>query len=133
MQLVRAGALLAEINDIKSFEVQFEIDIMTEGYVGEFTDRRDDMFKGISGNIEFHIENGAPFDLIQAIVDRAQRRPGANVQFNAQAVLRYPTGLRKKILLNDIYFSSIPLTIGSRSDYITYKVSFEGAEYKFLN
>ena len=133
MQLVRAGALLAEINDIKSFEVQFEIDIMTEGYVGEFTDRRDDMFKGISGNIEVHSENGAPFDLIQAIVDRAQRRPGANVQFNAQAVLRYPTGLRKKILLNDIYFSSIPLTIGSRSDYITYKVSFEGAEYKFLN
>jgi hypothetical protein len=131
VQVVQNGALLADISDVKSFEVEFQLDVMAEGYLGEFTDRRDDMFKGITGKIEFHIENGAPFDLVNAIVQRAQRRvPGT--QFNVQSTVRLANGQRKRIVINDLYFGSVPFNVASRSDYVTYSLSFEAGEGKFI-
>lgn len=131
VQVVQNGALLADISDVKSFEVEFQLDVMSEGYLGEFTDRRDDMFKGITGKIEFHIENGAPFDLVNAIVQRAQRRvPGT--QFNVQSTVRLANGQRKRIVINDLYFGSVPFNVASRTDYVTYSLSFEAGEGKFI-
>jgi hypothetical protein len=131
VQVVQNGALLADISDVKSFEVEFQLDVMAEGYLGEFTDRRDDVFKGITGKIEFHIENGAPFDLVNAIVQRAQRRvPGT--QFNVQSTVRLANGQRKRIVINDLYFGSVPFNVASRTDYVTYSLSFEAGEGKFI-
>lgn len=131
VQVVKDGALLADINDVKSFEVEFQLEVMSEGYVGEFTDRRDDIFKGITGKIELHIENGAPFDLINEIVLRAQRRVAA-AQFNVQASVSLANGQRKRLIINDLFFGSVPLNVASRTDYVTYSLSFEAGEGKFI-
>jgi hypothetical protein len=131
VQVVKGGALLADITDVKSVEVEFQLDVMAEGYVGEFTDRRDDMFKGVTGKIEFHIENGAPFDLVNEIILRAQRRvPG--VQFNVQSSVRLGNGQVRRLVINDLYFGSVPFNVASRSDYVTYSLSFEAGEGKFI-
>jgi hypothetical protein len=131
VQVVRDGALLADINDVKSFEVEFQLEIMSEGYVGEFTDRRDDIFKGVSGKIELHIENGAPFDLINEIVLRAQRRV-ASAQFNVQATVSLANGQRRRLVINDLFFGAVPVTVASRTDYVTYSLTFEAGEGKFI-
>jgi len=131
VQIVRDSALITEITDVKSFEVEFQLEIMSEGYIGEFTDRRDDIFKGITGKIEFHIENGAPFDLVNEIVLRAQRRtPGA--QFNVQATVRLANGQRKRLVINDLFFGAVPFNVASRTDYVTYSLTFEAGEGKFI-
>jgi len=131
VQVVQDGKIVAELNDVKSFDVEFQMDIMTEGYLGEFTDRRDDMFKGISGKIEFHIENNAPFDFINAVVQRSQSRV-KGTQFNVQSTVNLPNGQVKRLLVNDIFFSSIPVNVSGRSDYVTYSLPYEAAEGKFL-
>jgi hypothetical protein len=131
VQIVRDSALITEITDVKSFEVEFQLEVMSEGYIGEFTDRRDDIFKGITGKIEFHIENGAPFDLVNEIVLRAQRRtPGA--QFNVQSTVRLANGQRKRLVINDLFFGSVPFNVASRTDYVTYSLTFEAGEGKFI-
>jgi hypothetical protein len=131
VQVVQNGKIVAELTDVKSFAVEFQLDVMTEGYLGEFTDRRDDMFKGVSGKIEFHVENNAPFDFINAIVQRSQSRV-KGTQFNVQSTINLPNGQVKRLLVNDIFFSSIPVNVGSRSDYVTYSLPYEAAEGKFL-
>ena len=131
VQIVRDSALITEITDVKSFEVEFQLDVMSEGYIGEFTDRRDDIFKGITGKIEFHIENGAPFDLVNEIVLRAQRRT-ASAQFNVQATVRLANGQRKRLVINDLFFGSVPFNVASRTDYVTYSLTFEAGEGKFI-
>jgi len=131
VQVVQDGKIVAELNDVKSFDVEFQLDVMTEGYLGEFTDRRDDMFKGISGKIEFHIENNAPFDFINAVVQRSQSRV-KGTQFNVQSTVNLPNGQVKRLLVNDIFFSSIPVNVSGRSDYVTYSLPYEAAEGKFL-
>jgi len=131
VQVVQNGKIVAELNDVKSFDVEFQMDVMKEGYLGEFTDRRDDMFKGISGKIEFHIENNAPFDFINAVVQRSQSRV-KGTQFNVQSTVNLPNGQVKRLLVNDIFFSSIPVNVSGRSDYVTYSLPYEAAEGKFL-
>ena len=131
VQVVQNGKIVAELTDVKSFDVEFQMDVMKEGYLGEFTDRRDDMFKGISGKIEFHIENNAPFDFINAIVQRSQSRV-KGTQFNVQSTINLPNGQVKRLLVYDIFFSSIPVNVSGRSDYVTYSLPYEAAEGKFL-
>jgi len=131
VQVVQDGKIVAELNDVKSFDVEFQMDVMKEGYLGEFTDRRDDMFKGISGKIEFHIENNAPFDFINAIVQRSQSRV-KGTQFNVQSTINLPNGQVKRLLVNDIFFSNVPVNVSGRSDYVTYSLPYEAAEGKFL-
>ena len=131
VQVVQNGKIVAELTDVKSFDVEFEMDVMKEGYLGEFTDRRDDMFKGISGKIEFHIENNAPFDFINAIVQRSQSRV-KGTQFNVQSTINLPNGQVKRLLVNDIFFSNVPVNVSGRSDYVTYSLPYEAAEGKFL-
>jgi len=131
VQVVQNGRIVAELTDVKSFDVEFQMDVMKEGYLGEFTDRRDDMFKGISGKIEFHIENNAPFDFINAIVQRSQSRV-KGTQFNVQSSINLPNGQVKRLLVNDIFFSNVPVNVSGRSDYVTYSLPYEAAEGKFL-
>jgi len=131
VQVVQNGKIVAELTDVKSFDVEFQMDVMKEGYLGEFTDRRDDMFKGISGKIEFHIENTAPFDFINAIVQRSQSRV-KGTQFNVQSTINLPNGQVKRLLVNDIFFSNVPVNVSGRSDYVTYSLPYEAAEGKFL-
>ena len=131
VQVVQNGKIVAELTDVKSFDVEFEMDVMKEGYLGEFTDRRDDMFKGISGKIEFHIENNAPFDFINVIVQRSQSRV-KGTQFNVQSTINLPNGQVKRLLVNDIFFSNVPVNVSGRSDYVTYSLPYEAAEGKFL-
>ena len=131
VQVVQNGKIVAELTDVKSFDVEFQMDVMKEGYLGEFTDRRDDMFKGISGKIEFHIENNAPFDFINAIVQRSQSRV-KGTQFNVQSTINLPNGQVKRLLVNDIFFRNVPVNVSGRSDYVTYSLPYEAAEGKFL-
>lgn len=112
------------ITDIKSFEVTFMTEILTEGYLGETTNRRDEIFNGVSGKMELNFENQEIFNLFTAVMDRARRRtPGT--QINIKAALNFPNGERPKIFINDVSFGAMPMTFGSRSDYGTVSLDFE--------
>jgi len=125
--IVLNGQVQNTITDVRSFEVGFQMEILKEGYLGETTDRRDDIFRGTRGKIDLHYENKDVFGLIMAIVDRARRQsPGTKV--NIKATLRFPNGDRPRVIIKDVYFGEIPLAFGSRSDYGTLGLEFEAAD-----
>jgi hypothetical protein len=129
--LVLNGTPQSTITDIKSFEFTFDLDIMSEGYLGETTDRKDAVFKGISGNMELHFENADVFKLFTAIVDKARRRtPGTKI--NIKATLNFPNGNRPKVMIPDVEFGAIPVSFGSRTDYGSIKLDFQAAEAQVL-
>ena len=72
--LIAGGVPVETLTAVKSFEVAFQIDTLTEGYLGETTDRRDAIFKGISGKMELHMEDQTILILARAIIDKARRR-----------------------------------------------------------
>lgn len=125
------GVPQATLADVRSFEVSSQLEILREGYLGETTDRRDDIFRGVKGKIEFHFETPDIFTLTQTLIQRArQRSPGVKV--NVKATLQFPNGTQKLVMVPDVYFGEIPVNFGSRSDYGMATLDFEASDIQFL-
>jgi hypothetical protein len=131
IKVVKDGNIVAEVNDIRSFEVGMQLEVLKEGYLGEFTDRRDDVFRGVSGKMDVHMESGSVFDLFRDLIQRSQRRT-AGVTVNIQAQLQFPNGNLKLVNINDCFFGEIPLTVGGRSEYVTFTLNFEAQDVVFV-
>lgn len=129
--LVVNGAPQLTTTDIKSFELTLQLEILSEGYLGETTDRKDSVFKGIAGSLELHVENQEFLKLFQTIVDKARRRtPGTRI--NLKATLNFPNGDRPRVLIPDVEFGELPLNFGSRTDYGAITLSFEASNMQVL-
>jgi len=125
------GAPKTNMTSVRSFEVTLNTEIMSEGYLGETTERKDSIFKGVSGKIELHFDNQEVMKVYQAIVDKARRRtPGTKI--NIKATLNFPGGQRPRILVSDVEFGALPLSFGSRSDYGSATLDFESSDVSFM-
>ena len=119
------------ITDIRSFEMNIQLAILTEGYLGETTMRRDEVFNGVTGRVELHFENESIFTLFQTIVDRARRRePGRKIY--AKTSVRFPNGQNKVIMISNIFFGEIPMNFPGRAEYATVSLSFEAEDYQII-
>lgn len=125
------GSTLAQFDSIQDTEITVKLDLLEEGYLGETADRYDEIFKGLACTFSAHITTGAVFDVVQAIINRAQRRVPGTV-FNFKTTLQFPSGERKRIVVNNIFFSDIPLTLPKRDQYAVLKFGFSASTGKFL-
>ncbi len=124
--------LETSLSDIQSHTMELQMDILSEGYLGETTERKDDIFKGFHGKIEAHVEKAEYFRFLTRIVDRARRRTPADGQFNCATTLAYPSGETIRVLFQDIYFGSPNVDIGSREDYVKVSFEYECSNYKVI-
>jgi hypothetical protein len=116
----------------RSLEVTLQQEIKSEGYLNETTNRKDSVFNGVAGKIELHFSSSDVFKLFQTITDSARRKlPGAKV--NVTATLNFPNGDTPKAVFPDVKFGEIPIGFGSRGDYGTVTLSFEGEDWKLLD
>ena len=123
---------VGSIDAVSSFELEFQIDILSEGFLGEVAERKDEIFMGVSGKLEVQLPRVDYLGFAQQIVDKAQRRLPANTVFNVTSTLTFPDGRIARVLLPDVAFGSIPLNIGARAEYVTSTVEFEGSKVRFL-
>lgn len=116
---------------IQSFEMTPMLETTSEGYLGETTERKDEIFKGVSGRFEAHLDSGQIFLLEQAVIDRATRRtPGTTI--NLKTTLRFPNGDRIRLLIPDVKIGSPALRAGSRSDYLSKSIEFVAETYQAI-
>jgi len=125
------GSIVETVTDVRSFEVAAKLELKEEGYLGEATNRYDEIFNGVRGRMELHIENDDIFDLWSSIIDRAKRRqPGT--QINIKSTLNFPNGDRPRILISDAFFGESPLNFASRGDYGTVGLEFSASDLQVI-
>lgn len=122
------GNVQAALTDVRSCEFAAQMEILREGYLGETTDRRDDIYRGVRGRMEIHFESSDVFAFWRTVIDRA-RRQVAGVRINIKATLNFPDGDRPILVLQDVYFGELPMTFGSRSDFGTASLEFEAQDF----
>lgn len=127
--IVRDAVVEAELVDIKSMSVELELETKSQGYLGEKTNRKDDIFNGVKGDMEMHLHSQEYFLFTSAIVDRA-KRVTPDVVFNISAVLSFPSGETPTVLIPDAKFGANPLSISDRGDYVSAKFAFEADDYE---
>jgi hypothetical protein len=121
---VRATVLEDTITDTSDWEFEPKLELKEQGYLGEKTNRHDEIFNGakFSGTIHTHTQDWLTYQ--NAIIQRAKRIT-PDVVFNISAVLQYPNGDTPSVLLPDVHFGAQPISIRSRGDYVSVKL--EGA------
>ncbi len=113
------------LEDVTSFEWELQMEILREGYLGETTDRRDDIYRGVSGRMEMHMEAQAFFAFQQQVQDRAERRSPAAGVFNATASFAFPNGQRPRITFENIFFDAQAMRSADRGSYVAVTVPWE--------
>jgi hypothetical protein len=131
LSIVVDGEVQSTLTDIQSLEVTRELETTEEGYLGETSKRYDEFYKGYSGSITMHTSSPGVFDFMQAVQDRAQRRTPGTV-INIKATLQYPSGDRRRVVMNDAFFDGIPLNFGSQTDYGAITLSFKGSNVNVI-
>ena len=125
------NGLETAFSDVKSFELKFEREILSEGYLGQTTEQKDDIFKGVSGSIEFHERTADVMSLIERINAVSKRRlPGEQIQ--VVTTLRFPVGGSRRIVIANCKFGEIPITIGGRQDFVSFKLDFAADDARIL-
>jgi len=117
---------------VKSLEIEFKTKLLDEGYLGETTNRKDDIFEGVRGRLEAHLDRQDYFRFVQQVTDRSQRRTPADARFNMIATLQFPNGNRPRVLVEDVFFGPLPVNVGGRDEYVTVNVEFEAASGRFI-
>jgi len=121
--IVRAGVLEDTLTAIQSFNVEMQSETKTQGYLGEKSNRTDDIFNQVKFDMELNLFSQDWFAFQQAIIDR-QKRITPDVIFNISAVLFFPSGQTPTVLLQDVKFGTMPLNVANRGDYV--KVKLDG-------
>lgn len=119
--ITNAGELEDTLTDIQNFNMEMELETKSMGYLGEKTNRQDSIFNGVKFDFEIHVHTEDVWAFLQAIHDKAQRLTPDTV-FNISGIFTYPNGDQPEILLSDVSFGAVPVNIGSRGDYVKFKM-----------
>jgi hypothetical protein len=117
-QIVADGQLEDEITAIVDFNDSTDLEIIAKGYLGEKTNRQDDILNGYSGSLTFHLQTQNWYTLKAKIEARAKREQ-PDLQFNFAKTLFFPNGDTPTVTFADVKFGKIDEKAGSRADYLS--------------
>ncbi len=126
--IVRGGELENELTDIMSFNVEVEGEIKTQGFLGEKTNRKDDIFNGIKFDMEMQLHKADFFRFMLAVI-RRMKRETPDLVINISSVLSFPSGESVSVLIPDAKFGAMPVSIASRGDYVKVKLQGEADDF----
>lgn len=127
--ITRAGALEDTLTNIQNFNVELDFEIKKQGYLGEPTDRRDEVYNGVKFDLELHLHRSAWFTFVKALIDRAKRNT-PDVVFNISGVFNFPSGETVTMLLPDVMFGPVPHNVSARGDYVKVKLQGECQDFQ---
>lgn len=122
--VVRAGQLEDTITAITEFNDEDMVEVKAQGYLGETSDRYDDVYNGTKFDFSLHLQSARWLLLKQAIIDRARRKT-SDVVFNVSVTYYFPNGDTPTITFPDVKWGPMTKSIASRGDYV--KVKMQGS------
>lgn len=125
--------ILRTITAIESMNFNYQFAVISKGYLGETTMRKDDIFNGISGDFKFDQESQDALLLLDTIKRRAQRLidPNEN-QINGAVTLSFPNGQRPRVAIRDMKFGESAVAVASRDAYVGIALPFEAPDARVI-
>ena len=120
--VLRGGALESTLTAVRSFEITDSYSLLSQGYLGETSERKDFIFTGSAFQMELHLSKRDWFQFKQALRAKAQRQT-PSVIFSISGIFTFPDGTQVAETLPNCSFGDNPQTVSSRSDYVTVRLS----------
>lgn len=130
VRLTKGGDLVRTLTACESLTFTVKVDILRKSYLGETTDRRDEIYRGVALELSWDAESADVLDILQAIADRASKRTAAgDAQINVTFSIAFQ-GKRARISVPDLKFQDPGLSVSGRDQYVPFKISAEAPAFK---
>lgn len=124
-------ALLASLDSIGSFNDELALKLNEDGFLGEVTNRFDEILDGYGGDFEMQLTTSAWIVFPQLIEAKATRQI-PNIIFNIVRTDLFADGTSLVYVYSDVHFGAIPQKTGGRGDYVKVAVNFKTSTRKVL-
>ena len=124
--LVFPDRTITEFGPIMSASFNFVSEMPKQGYLGERFQRYDEVYMGIEGKLDGHMDNPKWFDFIFQLIRRQQRLTFFKI--NLSAPFLFSTGATKRLVIPDISVMVGPLDVGGRAEYVKHSIDFGASE-----
>ena len=124
IRIVQNDTTIAEINTISTFNEEVALRLLEAGYLGETTNRFDEILDGYGGDMEIAISKANWVLLQGAVTDRAQRKTIGTV-FNVVRTDLFANGDSNVYIYTDVNWGPMPSNVASRGDYVKPKLQFK--------
>lgn len=116
------GQIQRTFTAVENLTITPNIEMLQKGYLGDSSDRLDEIYKGCSVEWSMDPEGGEMFQLIDTLIDRAARRTAQSAaHVNIVATFNFPNGKRIRWTLPDVKFGDIPVSVPGRDQYVNGK------------
>ncbi len=116
---------------VVSLEYTPQQEITSTGFLGETTERKDEVYRGVTGTLTLQMSDGTATDFVRRLNDRARRAvPAFSVQIVATEV--YPSGDTRVLLFPDVQFGPQAKRYASRDAYGQVELPWACNDYKVL-
>lgn len=131
IRITQGGILQRTLTAIENLTATVMSDIIRKAYLGETTERKDDIYKGIKVEFGFDVMSKEPFVMVAALRDRMQRRTAqANSQVNLVFIANLADGTRPRITIPDLKFQDPALAIQNRESYAGFRFQCEAEDFQ---
>lgn len=133
LRLTRGNIVQRTITAIKDFTAQLDFEKSDEGYLGETTNRKDDIFNGASGSFTVDAEGQDLFLFCDFVKRKAQRKLPVNQDaVNMSGRFAFPNGDTPKLQLKDLKFGPMPIGVPGRTQYVNTAFDYSTDDITFL-
>lgn len=116
IRVVAGAQVVTEINSITNFNHNTVLEIKQDGFLGEVTDRYDQVFSGYKGDFEVQPNTSDHYNFTTKVEEKAKRiQP--SLAFNIIVTEFYPNGQTAIITYMDVVWGGIGDGVGSRKDF----------------
>lgn len=129
--VVRDNVLEDTLTDFQDAEVTVDSEIIEKGYLGEKTNRHDDIFNGVKGKLTLHLHDQAYLNYVLGVMAR-QKRDTPDTIINVSMTLAFPNGQTPTLVVPDAKFGNIPITAGNRNDYVATVLEFAADDFEII-
>lgn len=126
--VTRDAELETELTDIRSLEAAFQLEVKTDAFLGELTNRKDMIYNGIKGTISMHLHSQLYQQFVDGIIAIAQRKTPDSF-INISGIFNFPNGDVLSLIFPEVVFGEIPLKVSARGDFVEATFAFEGSGY----
>lgn len=123
IRVVDSGTLVASLDSISNFNSEMKSEIKEDGFLGETTNRFDDIHNGYGGDFEIQLRR-PDWANFQLRVQARQERKNPNIVFNVVRTDLYPDGTSTVYTYIDVKWGAMTESIGNRADFVKGKCQF---------
>jgi len=123
VRVTQDGAQSLAFTAVASFSDTTKFEKKEDGFIGETTNRYDDIFNGYDGSLEMQVSNQQWMEFQAAVKLRATREQ-PNIQFNFVRTDFYANGDTPSRTYMDVKFGGQPTAIASRGDFVKVTIDF---------